>query len=271
MKLIKESDKKLIFAMLYLFSMFSMHSDNMVAYWGNNGTPFLFCRFFAVIILCAVGTWVVRKHMAFLSTFVPIATLFITALVIFDYYVTEFSGSQFLYRVWWIAYIIVSDITVFLCATVFAKENYQIIYRRFWLAFTPLYLFAFYLCFIRTPGSTYSLNTVFGQGTLLMLKAFIKNVHISFEAPLMVFGNLAIFMPLPFILSAVSQKLTPPLIMIIGFLMPFAVEGYQLILNCGNVDIDDIVLNFGGFLLSFFIYLIIYQKKLQKPCNKRDV
>lgn len=243
--------------------MFSMHSDNLGSYWGNNGTPFMFFRFFLIIVLMSVATIINRKNIEFISTFVPISMLIITALMIFDYYITEFSGGQFLYRVWWISYIIVTQATIFLWVTVFCKEKYDNFYKKFWRAFTPLYIFVFCICFLRPPGAGYTVNLEFGKGTFPMLIALINDVNVSFEAPLMFFGNIAIFTPLPFILSALSKKLTPPKIIIIGFLTPFIVEAYQFIFKCGQVDIDDIVLNFTGFLVAFLIYLIIYKRKLK--------
>jgi glycopeptide antibiotics resistance protein len=81
----------------------------------------------------------------------------------------------------------------------------------------------------------------------------IDNIQVSFEAPLIFFGNL----------SAVSNKLTPPKIMIIGFITPFLAEGYQFIFKCGQVDVDDIVLNFGGFMIAYLVYILIYKFKLK--------
>ncbi len=257
----KEFGEKLIFIVFYLFSMFSMHSDNLGSYWGNNGTPYMFFRFFLIILIMSFATIINRKNVEFITRFVPSSMLIITALMIFDYYVTEFSGSQFLYRVWWIAYIIVTQMTVFITGTFVLKSGYDELYTKLWRAFTPLYLFVFVICFVRHPGSSYIINTELGKGNFNMLLSFLKDVHISFEAPLMFFGNIVIFTPLPFILSAVSKKFTPPAIMIIGFLTPFIVEGYQLIFKCGQVDIDDIVLNFGGFLISYIIYALIYKHK----------
>ena len=228
----------------------------------------MFFRFFLIIFLMIFAILINRSNSEFIIKFVPYSALAISALVIFDYYVTELSGSQFLYRVWWIAYIIVTLATIFIVESFIMKEGYRQFYKRFWLSFTPLYIFIFYICFLRTPGSIRQINLVFGQGTFLMLKALINNINVSFEAPLMFFGNLVIFAPLPFILSAISRKLTPPIILAIGFLTPFAVEGYQYIFKCGQVDIDDIVLNFAGFLTAFIIYIIILKKKLSKESNE---
>ena len=199
----KQIAEKSIFVLFFLFSMFSMHSDRLGSYWGNNGTPYLFLRFFLVIILTSFATFFNRNNIDFITKFEPPATLCITVLLIFDYFVTQFSGSQFLYNVWWMSYIIVTTMTVFAVVTLVCKDNYAEFYRKFWLSFTPLYVFVFIICFLRPPGDKYYLNLILGQGTFLMLKALINDIHVSFEAPLMFFGNIAIFTPLPFILSAI--------------------------------------------------------------------
>ena len=258
---------KILFVIFYLFSMFSMHSDNLSSYWGNNGTPFMFFRFFLIIFLMIIATVMNMYNAEFISQFVPIMTLLITGLLIFDYYVTKISGSQFLYTAIWIAYIIVGLMTLFITYTLVVKAEYAQFYSRFWRAFIPLYIFVFIICFLRKPGETYDLNLQLGQGTFLMLKALINDVHVSFIAPLMFFGNVMIFTPLPFMLSATFKRLSPPIILIIGFLAPFVVEGYQLILKCGQVDIDDIVLNFGGFLIAYFIYLFVNKYRLKDTVN----
>ncbi|MBE6720359.1 MAG: VanZ family protein [Ruminococcaceae bacterium] len=258
---IKTNIKNQIFVLFYVFSLFSMHSDNLGSYWGLNGTPFIFFRFILIIALMLIAVIINKSDTAFIEKIVPPSALIITVFVVYDYFVSHISGSHFLYRVWWIAYIIVTLMVVFFTDTLFSKEDYPDFYRRFWRSFTPLYLFVFAICFLRMPGEEYSLNTELGNGTFLMLKALIHNSRVSFEAPLMFFGNIIIFTPLPFILSAISNKFTPSLIMIIGFLTPFAVESYQLVFKCGQVDIDDIVLNFGGFIIAFVFYLIIYKQK----------
>ncbi len=261
----KQTVEKIIFVLFYLFSLFSMNSDKLGSYWGNNGTPYIFFRFALIILLMISATVINRNNLDFITKIVPPSALIITAIAVFDYYVTEFSGSQFLYRIWWIAYIIATQITVFIIISLFKFDNYKDFYRRFWLSFMPIYAFMLFLCFIRKPNDVLEFNFILGQGSFLMLKALINNLHVTFDAPLIFFGNFAVLIPMPLILSAISKKLTPPIIMLIGFLTPFIIEGQQLVLKCGQVDIDDIVLNFGGFLFSFLLlYIPIYKYKLNK-------
>ncbi|MBR7061108.1 MAG: VanZ family protein, partial [Eubacterium sp.] len=154
--------------------------------------------------------------------------------------------------------------TVFLAATIMKPKEYKEFFYDFWLGFTPIYLFAIYISFIRTPFTKLSVNMKLGQGTFLMLKAIIKNPRIDFEPYLIFFGNLIIFLPLPFILSAVLKKIKPYQLALTGFAAPFLVEGYQFFLKCGDVDIDDIVLNWLGYFIGLGLYLIIKKRLLTK-------
>ncbi|MBQ9516681.1 MAG: VanZ family protein [Eubacterium sp.] len=260
--------KKSIFVLAFFFSMFNMHSDMLGSYWGLNGTPFMFFRFAIIIVLMAVVTLINKDNLDFIANLVPKSALIFTALVIFDYFITHISGSHFLYRVWWISYIIITLMTVFIVVTLMKYDRYPEFYKRFWLSFTPIYAFVLYICFMRLPSNIDAINMKLGDGTFLMLKALINDFNVGFEAPLMFFGNIIIFVPLPFVLSAISDKFKPPIIMLIGFVVPFIVESYQYIFKCGQVDIDDIVLNFGGFLMAFIVYMLIKKYKLnatEKP------
>ena len=65
--------------------------------------------------------------------FSAISTVIITAILIFDYYVTTYSGSQFLFRVWWIGAIFVSEGSLFLTATALKIKSYNKFFNYFWL------------------------------------------------------------------------------------------------------------------------------------------
>jgi glycopeptide antibiotics resistance protein len=171
--------------------------------------------------------------------------------------VTNLSGSQFLFRVWWIASIFTAEGTLFLSVLINkpSKKDYALFYKKFWYGFTPLYLFVLIICFLRFPSTTRTINVIPGSGTFLMLKAFINNVNVSFEAPLIFFGNLLIFVPLPFILSAFFKKLKPYQIILIGIIFPILVESYQYIFRCGDVDVDDLILNWIGFFIGLAVQI----------------
>lgn len=257
--------KKIFFALTLLLSCFTMNTDKLHGYFSAQGTPFIMFRLALIFSFMLIATIICKDEIKFISKFEPIAIISITALLIFDYYVTEISGSQFLYKVWWMISIFTCELTLYMIITLSraGKKDYALFNKRFWLGFTPLYIFILIICFVRNPsGHSLSINTHIGQGTIQMLIAFLNDINISFEAPLIFFGNLLIFLPLAFILKAFIVKSKQYFIVIIGTALPFIVEGYQYIFSCGDVDIDDIVLNLAGFYIGYCLSTIIYKKKL---------
>lgn len=260
---------KIFFIIVFCLSCFTTNSDNLSGYWGNRGTVLIITKFLIVFVLVSFAGIINRKNLKFIAEFESKAVVIITALLIFDYYVTKFSGSMFLYKVWWIAAIFVAQGALFISASITKNKNYDYFYKKFWTGFTPLYIFTIIICFLRMPfQNKRTINTTPFNGTFLMLKAFIEDVNISFEIPLIFFGNLIIFIPLPFVLSLL-KKLKPLHTALIGIVTPILVEGYQYIFSCGDVDIDDLILNWLGFFAGFALQKIIYKARING--NKKTI
>lgn len=264
-KLKKFKLNELIFSITFILACFTTNSNRLHGYWGSEGNIVIISRYILIFIFVCFATILNKDNEKFITKLSGCVPIIITAICIFDYYVTQFSGSQFLFRVWWIGAIFVAEASLFLTATTLKIKDYKAFFKHFWIGFTPIYLFLFFLCFIRTPfSSDLTVNLTLGEGTFLMLKAFINNLNVSFEAPLMFFGNLLVFIPLSFILYSVFRLKNNCIIAIVGIILPFIIEGYQYFFKCGNVDIDDIVLNISGFIIGFIIFVIIRKKLLTK-------
>ena len=259
----KTKASKILFALVFTLSCLTMNSDKFKGYNGSHGTAFMFLKFAAVILFTIWASMENVNNTEFVCKTVKSVLLIITPLLIFDYYITQFGGSLFLFRVWWIAYIITASLTVFLTFTVFKAKNYKLFYYDFWKSFTPIYAFTLFIGFLRTPNTRLSTNFKPGHGTFLMLKAILKNPNIDFEPYLLFFGNVIIFLPLPFILSAFFKKIKPYQLALIGFAAPFIVEGYQYFLKCGDVDVDDVILNWLGFFIGMALFLLIKKRLLE--------
>ncbi len=255
---------KIFFIITFCLSCFTMNSDKLFGYLNNQGTVFILIKLSLVFVIVFISGLVNRKNISFITKFEPKAVIIITIALIFDYYVTQLSGSQFLYRVWWIAAVFIAQGALFLSMSIFKNDKYNEFYKHFWYGFTPLYLFILIICFLRNPfhgGRT--MNTVPFHGTFLMLKAFVNDINVSFEAPLIFFGNLLIFVPLPFILFSFLKKAKPIHIALIGFITPIIIEGYQYVFSCGDVDVDDLILNWTGFFAGFVLQRIIYKRLIK--------
>ena len=258
----KTKASKILFALVFVLSCLTMNSSEFEGYNGSHGTAFMFFKFAMIILFVFWASLENLNNIEFVTKTVCLTLLIITPILIFDYYVTQISGNQFLYRVWWIAYIMTASATVFLALTIFNRKGYSRFYYTFWKSFTPIYLFTLYIGFLRMPNTRFSYNLKPGNGTFLMLKAIIKNPSIDFEPYLLFFGNVIIFLPLPFILSAFFKNVKTYQLAIIGFLSPFIAEGYQYLFKCGDVDIDDVILNWLGFFIGLLIQQIIKKRLL---------
>ena len=256
--------KKIAFAIAFILSCFNMNSNHLSGYLGGHGTKFLIFKFSAVIIFMIILTCINKSNIAFISKLVKITLWTMTPVVIFDYFVTKFSGSQFLIKVWWLAFIVVACATVFLTITFLKPKDYNAFYYDFWKGLTPIYIFTLILCFIRIPGSGVSANLKLGNGTFLLLKTLIEHPDVDTEIHIIFFGNILVFLPLSFVISSFIKKIKPYQLSIIGLIAPFIAEGYQYFLKCGDVDIDDIVLNWLGYFIGMGIYYIIKKRLLTK-------
>ena len=259
----KTKANKILFALVFVLSCLTMNSNRLKGYNGTYSKPFTIAKFVLIIIFVAFATYINKSNIKFISKFVKYTLWIITPIVCFDYYVTHISGSQFLISVWWIGYILMAAITVFVTLTILKPDEYKGFYYDFWIGLTPIYVFILIICFLRTPGDEFTSNFRPGNGTFQLLKAIFRNPDIDSEIYIIFIGNIVIFLPLAFILSALFRKLKPYQLAIIGFLEPFIVEGYQLIFKCGDVDIDDVILNWLGFFIGLILQHIIKKRLLK--------
>lgn len=73
-----------------------------------------------------------------------------------------------------------------------------------------------------------------------------------------VFGNIAIFMPLGYLLPLFSSKVKKTsMILLVSLGVSLIFEGLQYTFSLGSMDIDDVILNTLGGVLGYFIYIVI--------------
>ena len=259
----KAKANRFLFALAFVFSCLTMNSNYLPGYYAQKSTFLVILRFVLIFVFMFAITLLNRKDSIFISKFVPITTLIITALLIFDRRVTQISGNQFLYGALWIAYIATANITVLLALAVSKASDYEKILRNTWMGLTLLYFYTLKICFLRKPGTSLSINLKLFNGTFPLLKHIINHPGTDFEYYMIFFGNIVIFFPLAFIVYAIFNNIKSYQLMLIGLAAPFLVEGYQYIFKCGNVDIDDVILNWTGFFIGFIILQIIKKRLLE--------
>jgi glycopeptide antibiotics resistance protein len=75
------------------------------------------------------------------------------------------------------------------------------------------------------------------------------------------FGNVVLFMPLPFILIVLFRITNKYTIILLGAGLSIAIELTQYIFQIGIPDIDDVLLNTGGVVAGLVCWLVIYRVK----------
>lgn len=67
-------------------------------------------------------------------------------------------------------------------------------------------------------------------------------------------GNLIIFLPMGFFLPFVSKTINTRNIFAFAAITPIAIELLQPVIGC-SFDVDDVMMNFAGIIIGYFITL----------------
>lgn len=269
MKKLLSAIAAILFAGLFLFACISTCYDHkfdgiLFNYFYCYDGIFLFTRYIIVFAVLFLITFLNKHNHRFISIYIPIAMALLTACILIDRFFTHHLMYNYYLCLWQCAAIIVANAAVFLSATLFFEKGYAAFYRSFWWAFLGVYLFLIYIAFIRQPDAyALTVNTHIGNGTLKFFKYIIRHPNDGYVV-LICFGNALVFAPLPFMLRNLMRRAPLYVFIIIGLLVPVAVEAYQFVFRCGNVDIDDLLLNWLGFALGLCAEEIIHKTKLQK-------
>ena len=79
----------------------------------------------------------------------------------------------------------------------------------------------------------------------------------------MLIGNMAMFLPLGFFLPFVTERVNGKNIFAADIVMPLIVEVLQIVFG-RSFDIDDLICNFFGIVVGFFIAYVIKGRKNEK-------
>ena len=254
--------KTVIFGVVYVFCNTVTNSDNLGGVWQNHGMPILLAKYIFVFLAVLSAGFLVKDNLGKASKIQAVTTLIITFLFVLDFYITRYSGSVAIYRWFWVAGILMANGGLFVSATIYgrSKKEYPQFCINMFRSVTPLYVFVFLVSFLRAPNTYLTLNLITTRVTIQMLVSMLRNIHISIEAPLLFFGNLLIFLPVPFILKAWIKGIKDWHIITVGCVLPFVVEAYQYVLKCGDVDIDDIILNLIGYMAGYIVIKRVTKK-----------
>lgn len=118
-----------------------------------------------------------------------------------------------------------------------------------------------YSNFYRVPGRAYQYNLVPLKTIYSLIVSYSRYGFTVWAYNL--FGNIAVFMPLGFLLAALQKKKSSlATVLICSFFIILFAEFMQLIMKVGVFDIDDIILNLIGCLAGFHAHRILAKHKL---------
>ena len=258
-----------LFALIFPFACISSSFDPtthdiLFGYFGFHSSAFIFGRYLILFTIIFILSAILSNKTKFLFYAFPAELSVVLALTFYDSFIGHHLLYNYNYILWLCVAICVPCAAVYTAATFFMKENFVKFNRIFWSTFVFLYLFLFYDVFLRQPNSfTMSVNTKIGGGIFRFIPYVINNPGDAYMI-LNIMGNLLFFLPLPLMLRALIPKLPKFLIVISGIALPLMVEGYQYYFKCGNVDIDDLILNWSGFIIGLILLKLIETHKLKE-------
>ena len=105
---------------------------------------------------------------------------------------------------------------------------------------------------------------IFSFGGFNLVPSLIKTISgeltIGSWVKTMLIGNIAMFLPLGFFLPFVTERVNRKNIFVVAIVVPFGVELLQMIFG-RSFDIDDLICNFIGIVVGFFIGFAIKNSK----------
>lgn len=270
MKTFVKSVSAALFAIVFFLALISSSydprfRDTLFGYFSNHNSLFIMARAFVFFLLLLLTTYINRNNPRCVSIIYAALLLLMMAAVYYDYFHSHHLLYNFYYAIMVCATVSAACISVFIGGTLFfQKQDYLFFFRIFWIVFLSVYLFLLYIAFLRSPESfSFSYNYHIGQGTIKYFKAILQqpnDIYLMFIC----FGNILVLMPIPFIIYAVSKKANLVVNICVSVLLPVLIESYQYIFKCGDVDIDDIILNAAGMMISYVILKQILKNKTEK-------
>lgn len=254
-----------LFIAAYTVGCFSLNSDYFSGYMGMHSTAYLLIRFLIIFAVMLILSILNRKNDFLIQKIIPTLLIICALITIYNYYFSYVFGANYSHKLWQILAFSITQAGVFLGLTLSEINDYDKFYKSFWRCFALFFIFVILACFARNPNAyERTVNTVIGNGTIKYFKAFFADPDAQQYLLLICFGNIIVLMPTAFIITAYFKKIKIWQLLIIGLVIPICIEGYQYIFSCGNVDIDDIILNFSGFVIGLVIQKIIYKNKIAR-------
>ncbi len=254
--------KMILFAAVFSVACFITSKDIKGNIFYYNSLNYQLVKSAIIFILIFLVTILNRKNSEKMNNYVSVYIAAVGIIYFADNYTLQLSGSLSFFRLWWLSLIHIVFLAYYLGLLIMKNIDFNKLSVKALKGYSVLYAVSFIVVFLRPISNNLTTNIVPGQGTLAYINYLIKYPNDS-EILFLVVGNIIFFVPISFLLQAYFPKIKIYQQLITGFTIPFIVEGYQYIFRCGDVDIDDIILNFSGFLIGF-LFLMLQNKTKNK-------
>lgn len=269
---------KIIFTAALLFSsVFVCHSDRLGGFFSacGNSIPVMFLKLLLPIALCSVSAFLLMQKTNdyfFATKTLSAVTVLTSVLIVADTYIFHFYGSNFMYEtihtMYFLSGVFACFVTITLHTAVRPHKAYQTFYKWLWISVTPILLFLFVRVFIRNPSTGYSVNLEPFYRIHEMLTFIAQNFRAGMVQTYVLLGNVLFFIPIGFLIPFYLRRLPGWAQCLTGLVLPILIELYQWFFRCGDVDVDDIILNYAGFLFGFMLCKLIEKKVLRQNRSK---
>ncbi len=262
-----EKIKLILFIAVYSLSCLLTSKDYNGNIFYYNSLFFQLIKTAIVFALVYLITIINIRNIEKINSFVSFYTAIVGIVYLIDNYTFNLSGSLAFFRLWWLSLIHIVFFAYYLGLLTLKSIDFKKHSVKVLKGYSILYGISFIAVFLRPMSNNLTFNFSLGSGTFSYINYLIEHPNDS-EVLFLVTGNVIFFIPIAFLLKAYFPKIKVYQQLIIGLIVPFIVEGYQWIFKCGDVDVDDIIMNFSGFLIGFlFLQLQNKIKNKQQDAN----
>lgn len=249
-----------LFIIVYTCSCLLVITDSDNALFSFNSLLYQAMKLLIVFTLNFIVAQINRKNIDKAVNYCFYCTIAVS--VIFEINSLFFKIIDPLYiRIWWMLVIHIAFYGVYTAVLTMKNIDFKASSLKLMKGYSVLYAVSFISIFARPINSGLTTNFEISKGTIRLIPYLINHPD-DWEIWFITLGNVIFFIPIAIIIKALIPKIKSYQLIIIGAVIPVIVEGYQLIFKCGDVDIDDYILNFCGFIIGYILLTI--QNKAKK-------
>lgn len=253
-----------LFMVIFSFVCVLISKETVSGLFGFNSFQYQLIKLAIAFTSIFTVTLINKNNIDKISSYCCAFTILISVIYFIDACFFRLSGGLY-YRLWWLLTIHIAVFAVYLAVVLMKNISYNAISAKIIKGYSVLYAVSFASIFLRPMGDNATTNSIIGSGTLKFIPYLISYPQ-DWSIWLITLGNVIFFIPIAFIMKTLIPKIKPYQQIIVGILIPVFIESYQFIFKCGDVDVDDIILNCTGFFIG--LMLLGIQNEIKRTSKK---